>query len=176
MAGILTKVPRTVNNMEREAFIELLPHIVHDQLEFTLSHCFYNEWQFKSWPPTEQEINELVERKVKDLGLCFNMWRARKEKCNTKMTVEDTCLSCLKIKNHNGSYLFPAISATSPEKLLISLIWIENCFNFLPRLLFKCKDKIENDLREKNKLSIYGDLYMRDIVNFNILLRDFGLE
>ena len=55
--GALSESSRTVNNAEKEALVEPLVGLVHRRLKKVLFLCL---WSDKSWPPGEEELNELI--------------------------------------------------------------------------------------------------------------------
>ena len=57
MTGALSESSRTVNNVEKEALVEPLVGLVHKRLTKALFLCL---WSDKSWPPGEEELNEII--------------------------------------------------------------------------------------------------------------------
>ena len=57
MTGALSESSRIVNNAEKEALVEPLVGLVHKRLTKALFLCL---WSDISWPPGEEELNELI--------------------------------------------------------------------------------------------------------------------
>ena len=105
MAVVLTEDSRRVDNVEKEAVIELLMRTVHYHLKENLAlHLDTHLWSwFNDWPPTKLAQEVRIERTKNLLRVDLNRWRVRDENCDITRENYLICLPCLAIKTQNVS-------------------------------------------------------------------------
>ena len=88
MAGVPTEDSRTVNTVEREAFIKQLVNIVRMQLRTSMALLFKNRW-----PPTQWQKYCTIDPLTEHLELNLKDWRRKSYPCGSTEYV--TCSPCL---------------------------------------------------------------------------------
>jgi hypothetical protein len=87
MAGV-PKDPRTVNTVEREAFIEQLVNIVHKLLQYGMRQLLQ-----QVWPPTLHQKHGIIDPIIRLLECRLKDWRKKSNPCKSNSFV--TCSPCL---------------------------------------------------------------------------------